>query len=38
MTEIGQKYFCDTCGNEVVVTQKWCRGISMLRLADGIDW
>ncbi len=40
MTEVGQKYFCDICGNEVVVTANGagelvCCGVPMEMTGEG---
>jgi desulfoferrodoxin-like iron-binding protein len=40
MTEVGQKYFCDICGNEVVVTENGagelvCCGVAMELTGEG---
>jgi desulfoferrodoxin-like iron-binding protein len=40
MTEVGQKYFCDICGNEVVVTANGagelvCCGVPMEVTGEG---
>jgi len=40
MTEVGQKYFCDICGNEVVVTENGagelvCCGVPMEVTGEG---
>jgi len=37
MTKVGQKYKCNICGNEVVVTNSG-QGAGLLRSADGINW